>query len=134
MQSRLKKQTTLSKRGQWKESRNRAGRSSSSRRSMKETDEVGSENPLGRWVGCRPGRVVENSCWCQEKNELSARPREGGRERAQGRLRRNRRRPVRADDYSSCPKPVLLTSCWQDEGLDGAESGRRGEEGVLGRA
>lgn len=45
---------------------------------MKETDEVGSENPLGQWVGCRPGRVVENSCWCQEKNELSATPQEGG--------------------------------------------------------
>lgn len=78
MHGRLKRQTTLSRRGQWKESRNRAGRSSSSRRSMKETDEVGSENPLGKWVGLRPSRVVENNCWCQEKNELSERPWEGG--------------------------------------------------------
>lgn len=87
---------------------------------MKETDEVGSENPLGRWVGHRPGRVVENSCWCQEKNELTERPREGGRERAQGRPCRNRRHQVKDDDYSSCPKPVLLILCWQREGLDGS--------------
>lgn len=79
---------------------------------MKETDEVGSENPLGRWVGGGPGRVVENSCRCQDENELSARPWEGGGERAQGRLRRSRSHQVRDDDYSSCPKPVLLTWCW----------------------
>lgn len=47
MQVRLKKQAASSKRRQWKESRNRTGRSSSTRRSMKETDEVGSEKPLG---------------------------------------------------------------------------------------
>ena len=56
---------------------------------MKENDEVGSENPLGREVGGRPVRVVENSCWCQEKDKLSERPQEGERERAQGRIRRN---------------------------------------------
>ena len=80
---------------------------------------MGSENPLGRWVGGTPGRVVENSCWCQEKNRLSERPWEGGRERAQGRLHRNWRHRVRDDDYSSCPKPALLIRGWQDEGLDG---------------
>lgn len=120
MQGGWKKQAASSKGGQWKESRNRAARSSSSRRSMKETDEVGSESPLGRRVGHRPGRVVENSCWCQEKNELSERPWEAGRERAQGRPHRNRRQQVKHDDYSSCPKPVLLISCWQNEGLDGS--------------
>lgn len=85
---------------------------------MKETDEVGSESPWGRWVGHRPGRVVENSSQCQEENELSERPWEGGRERAQGRPRRNQRHQVSDDDYSSCPKPALLTLCWQREGLD----------------
>lgn len=39
---------------------------------------MGSENPLGRWVGCRPDRVVENRHWCQEKDGLSERPRKGG--------------------------------------------------------
>lgn len=39
---------------------------------------------------------------------------------------------MRDDDYSSCPKPVLLTSCWQDEGLDGVESGRWGKQGGFG--
>lgn len=74
----MKRQIVYPKKERWKESRNRAGRSSSSRRSTKETDEVGSENPLGRWVGCRPDRVVENRHWCQEKDGLSERPRKGG--------------------------------------------------------
>lgn len=47
MQDRLKKQAAWSKRGQWKESRNRTSRSSSSRRSMRETDEVGATTPWG---------------------------------------------------------------------------------------
>ena len=81
---------------------------------------MGSENPSGRWAGGAPGRVLENSCWCQEKKELSERPREGGRERARGRLHRAWRHRVRDDDYSSCPKPALLIRSWQDEGLDGS--------------
>lgn len=47
MQDRLMRQAAWSKRVQWKESRNRTSGSSSSRRSMRETDEVGATTPWG---------------------------------------------------------------------------------------